>query len=283
MLASLRSARVEPPGGEGAPPPGARRARAGRGRQGRRASARLQLGRAAACWRSWPSPRSSPRSPSSGGGGDSKADAEPPTARRRSPRARPRTSTQAVKAAGCDVQDLPERGPHAPAVRHGGQHNYKTNPPTSGDHSPMPAQDGVYAPGNSPAKENFVHTLEHGRIEFQYSPGRRRRSATSSHALQREVQGRRRLPHAAVREQHEHALRGRRDRVDAPRSAARRSTTRRGTRCAPSATASSTRARSSSRRPGRGPSGARADRAATRCRARSGAAPRRARAARSSA
>src|SRR3954468_24689607 len=54
-----------------------------------------------------------------------------------------------------------------------GKVKYKTNPPTSGPHNPTPAQDGIYAPGNSPAKENFVHTLEHGRIEFQYKPGTR--------------------------------------------------------------------------------------------------------------
>ena len=48
---------------------------------------------------------------------------------------------------------------------------YKTNPPTSGNHNPTPAQDGIYRAGNSPPKENFVHTLEHGRIEFQYKPG----------------------------------------------------------------------------------------------------------------
>ncbi len=48
---------------------------------------------------------------------------------------------------------------------------YKTNPPTSGPHNPVPAQDGVYAPGNEPAKENWVHSLEHGRILYQYKPG----------------------------------------------------------------------------------------------------------------
>lgn len=48
---------------------------------------------------------------------------------------------------------------------------YKSNPPTSGPHNPVPAQDGVYAPGNEPAVENWVHTLEHGRVLFQYKPG----------------------------------------------------------------------------------------------------------------
>jgi uncharacterized protein DUF3105 len=55
---------------------------------------------------------------------------------------------------------------------------YKTNPPTSGNHNPNPSLDGVYDPGNTPAKENFVHTLEHGRVEIQYKPG------TSAHRRQ---------------------------------------------------------------------------------------------------
>jgi hypothetical protein len=48
---------------------------------------------------------------------------------------------------------------------------YKTNPPTSGNHDPVPAEDGVYsrAPTAKTIK-HFVHTLEHGRIEIQYDP-----------------------------------------------------------------------------------------------------------------
>jgi hypothetical protein len=48
---------------------------------------------------------------------------------------------------------------------------YKTNPPTSGAHNPTPAEDGIYAPGNEPAAGNWVHSLEHGRVLFQYKPG----------------------------------------------------------------------------------------------------------------
>ena len=49
--------------------------------------------------------------------------------------------------------------------------NYKTNPPTSGPHNPVPAPDGIYAAGTEPAPENAVHALEHGRIEFEYKAG----------------------------------------------------------------------------------------------------------------
>jgi hypothetical protein len=48
---------------------------------------------------------------------------------------------------------------------------YETNPPTSGNHDPVPAGDGVYsAPPTSRTMKHFVHTLEHGRIEIQYDP-----------------------------------------------------------------------------------------------------------------
>jgi hypothetical protein len=46
---------------------------------------------------------------------------------------------------------------------------YRTNPPTSGAHNPAPAPDRAYAV--APPPENYVHSLEHGRIELQYRPG----------------------------------------------------------------------------------------------------------------
>jgi hypothetical protein len=72
-----------------------------------------------------------------------------------------------ASAAGCTFSQFKSEGRSHTA----GKVTYKTNPPTSGNHNPTPAQDGFYLPGNSPPKENFVHTLEHGRIEFQYKPG----------------------------------------------------------------------------------------------------------------
>jgi uncharacterized protein DUF3105 len=72
----------------------------------------------------------------------------------------------AARAAGCSFNQYPSEG----RTHTTGKVTYKTNPPTSGNHNPTPAQDGIYRKGNSPAKENFVHTLEHGRIEFQYKP-----------------------------------------------------------------------------------------------------------------
>jgi hypothetical protein len=75
--------------------------------------------------------------------------------------------TADAKAAGCTFKQFPSEGRTHTADKV----TYKTNPPTSGNHNPTPAPDGIYRTGNSPPKENFVHTLEHGRIEFQYKPG----------------------------------------------------------------------------------------------------------------
>jgi hypothetical protein len=72
-----------------------------------------------------------------------------------------------ARAAGCTFTSARSQG----RGHTDGKVTYKTNPPTSGPHNPVAAQDGVYAPGNEPAKENWVHSLEHGRILFQYKPG----------------------------------------------------------------------------------------------------------------
>ena len=72
----------------------------------------------------------------------------------------------AAKAAGCVVKSFPLEGrDHTTA-----KVTYKTNPPTSGNHNPDPAEDGFY-PHGAPPKERNVHALEHGRIELQWTPG----------------------------------------------------------------------------------------------------------------
>jgi hypothetical protein len=73
----------------------------------------------------------------------------------------------AAHAAGCEVRSFPLYGrdhTDKPVT-------YKTNPPTSGPHNPVPADDGIYDPGKEPAKEHWVHSLEHGRIVMMYRPG----------------------------------------------------------------------------------------------------------------
>ena len=45
--------------------------------------------------------------------------------------------------------------------------DYEADPPTSGDHAPDPLADGAFA--ETPSPFNFLHALEHGRIEIHYS------------------------------------------------------------------------------------------------------------------
>ena len=77
---------------------------------------------------------------------------------------------EAAKKAGCTLRlNLKEEGhehiaPTAPTP------NYGTNPPTSGNHVEPPYQqaDGAYS--EMPGEIFIVHSLEHGRLEIQYSP-----------------------------------------------------------------------------------------------------------------
>jgi hypothetical protein len=71
----------------------------------------------------------------------------------------------AAAAAHCTVARFPTEG----RSHTDGKVTYRTNPPTSGAHNPVPAPDRVYT--TAPPKENYVHSLEHGRIELQYRPG----------------------------------------------------------------------------------------------------------------
>lgn len=76
----------------------------------------------------------------------------------------------AAADAGCTVRTFPDYGANH-VTEELEASDFETNPPTSGDHNVTPAPDGVYAPGNEPKIENWVHTLEHGRILFMYKDG----------------------------------------------------------------------------------------------------------------
>ncbi|HSR94501.1 MAG TPA: DUF3105 domain-containing protein, partial [Solirubrobacterales bacterium] len=118
---------------------------------------------------------------SSGGGGGGEAhinlgsgssNGVKPDERAGTPVARVKVTNlkQAAKQAGCTLRlNLKEEGhehipPTAPTP------DYKTNPPTSGNHVEPPYQqaDGAYS--EMPGEIFFVHSLEHGRLEIQYSP-----------------------------------------------------------------------------------------------------------------
>lgn len=77
---------------------------------------------------------------------------------------------KAAEQAGCVVRlELEDEGknhlaPNSPLPQ------YKTNPPTSGNHVEAPLQqaDGAYS--EMPSELFLVHSLEHGRMEIEYSP-----------------------------------------------------------------------------------------------------------------
>jgi hypothetical protein len=76
---------------------------------------------------------------------------------------------QAAKTAGCKLEN--------PAIE-GRTHTtkpvkYGTNPPTSGNHNPVPAVDGAYS--KDPGVFHLVHSLEHGRVIIWYKPDLRRK------------------------------------------------------------------------------------------------------------
>lgn len=104
-----------------------------------------------------------------GGGGD---DGKGPTSTGdagavKIPPPKDKNLDSAAKSAGCQLLNPPIEG-HTHTTK---PVKYRSNPPTSGDHNPDPALDGIYDPANTPEPEHYVHTLEHGRIEVQYKPG----------------------------------------------------------------------------------------------------------------
>ena len=76
----------------------------------------------------------------------------------------------AAKAAGCTLLNPRYEGAGHEDKQFTAK-DYKTNPPTSGNHNPVPYQDGIYEPGTTPSLGALVHTLEHGRINVQYKKG----------------------------------------------------------------------------------------------------------------
>jgi hypothetical protein len=99
---------------------------------------------------------------SSGGGGGDAGGAEVDT----------KALQAAAKGADCVYRAFPNEGQTHEAKKFTAA-DYKTNPPTSGNHVPsgQEAKEGIYIPGNEPGIGNWVHTLEHGRVLFQYKPG----------------------------------------------------------------------------------------------------------------
>jgi hypothetical protein len=118
---------------------------------------------------------------SGGGGGGGESDINQasgstngvqPDTRKGTPVAEVKTANlkQAAKRAGCVLKlKLKDEGhehipPTAPTPEYG------TDPPTSGNHveSPYQQADGAYS--EMPGEIFIVHSLEHGRLQIQYSP-----------------------------------------------------------------------------------------------------------------
>ncbi|HET6830623.1 MAG TPA: DUF3105 domain-containing protein [Solirubrobacterales bacterium] len=77
--------------------------------------------------------------------------------------------TAAAEAAGCELRlDLEDEGSTHLDPQSDDLPDYGTNPPTSGDHYPVPLADGAFL--DKPSPGSYVHSLEHGRIIIQYSP-----------------------------------------------------------------------------------------------------------------
>jgi uncharacterized protein DUF3105 len=76
----------------------------------------------------------------------------------------------AAKQAGCVAKlKLTDEG-HTHIPQSSPEPNYQTSPPTSGEHVEPPFQQADGAYDQEPKAIDFVHSLEHGRMEIQYSP-----------------------------------------------------------------------------------------------------------------
>jgi hypothetical protein len=94
----------------------------------------------------------------------------------------------AAKTAGCKLANPPIEG-STHETKDFKPSDYKTNPPTSGNHNPDWYQDGIYNPGDVPRLGMLVHPLEHGRIEVQYKPGTPKSTVDQLEALLGESDG----------------------------------------------------------------------------------------------
>ncbi len=74
----------------------------------------------------------------------------------------------AARAAGCELKSVKGSGVATHTESLDERVKYKTNPPTTGRHYAVPAEDGIY--GKAPQDEELVHGMEHGRVIFWVKP-----------------------------------------------------------------------------------------------------------------
>jgi hypothetical protein len=102
----------------------------------------------------------------SGGGGDAQA-AEVWPGGGSVPEQKVFDVAPAASAAGCALKDVKATSrQHIFSLKK--RVKYSTNPPTSGTHYVIPAQDGIY--GQAPQDEQLVHAQEHGRVIIWAKP-----------------------------------------------------------------------------------------------------------------
>jgi Protein of unknown function (DUF3105) len=104
------------------------------------------------------------------GGDDSAAEPSAPASDVTLPEQEIGDLRQAAKAASCTLRS-PDIEGSTHETKDFKASDYKSNPPTSGNHAPDWYDDGVYEPSTTPELGKLVHTLEHGRIDVQYKPG----------------------------------------------------------------------------------------------------------------
>jgi hypothetical protein len=74
---------------------------------------------------------------------------------------------RAALAAGCKLQSTTARSrDHITDIQQ--RVHYDTNPPTSGRHFQVPAEDGIYE--QAPPDTTIVHSMEHGRVVIWFRP-----------------------------------------------------------------------------------------------------------------
>jgi hypothetical protein len=101
---------------------------------------------------------------SSGGGGGGSANSSGLPAAIDAPPEKTNNLVRAAAAARCKLSNPPIEG----RTHTTDPVKYKTNPPSSGNHYPVPEPEGEY--GKAPPVTHLVHDLEHGRIIIQWAP-----------------------------------------------------------------------------------------------------------------
>jgi hypothetical protein len=74
----------------------------------------------------------------------------------------------AAQAARCELRSVKGSGSQVHTIDPNEIVKYATNPPTTGRHYEIPAEEGAY--GEAPRDTALVHTMEHGRVIVWFKP-----------------------------------------------------------------------------------------------------------------